>query len=862
MKYKIVLGLSMLTAFGIGLPAYPQIYGITPQERIPTFTGRIPISAATFSAQKPAPKVKFAGHRVIIKFNSGLLPPAGAFEAPGNAASALNQEALTALDHVQGRITKSFQNVGIHVIETPLAVGKAIETLYRSGAVKYAEPDYQVHTLVTTPNDPYFNYLWGLQNIAAPEAWDIKKDASNVIVGVIDTGVDYLHPDLSPNMWRNPKEIPGNGIDDDGNGWVDDVYGIDTYNHDADPMDDHRHGSHVSGTIGAKGNNGEGVTGVAWNVKIMALKFLAANGWGYDSGAIEAIDYVLRIKAANNYPRIILSNSWGGGDYSQALYDAIQTARDKGVLFVAAAGNDAANADNVPMYPAAYNLVNIISVGASDGGNNRTGFSNYGCNSVDVFAPGLSIFSTTLGGNYDYLSGTSMSTPHVSGMLALIWAANPGSNWRGVKSALLNSVAQLPSMNQLSVSQGRADLYQSLQPGSAKKPTVWSVSPHPAGPGVTISLTGANFGTSPGSVHFNGVPLTVLNWADSSIKAKIEAETPFSTGTLKVVRADGVVSEVGACYEVAYKPTLIGQTLLPRGWASGVRDSRNVFWIFGGETASGITGAVESIALPAGTPTLQAEWTMPTPLSNTAAAIIGSRIYVVGGYNPALGGVSSKLQIFDIVSGKWLPGLPKAGSCPWRGATTTPPEPCPLPEARMQLAVAAIGGKLYAFGGLNQSAAATPTTYIYNPVADHWSIGASKTMATAYATATTATNGKTVLVAGGFSCSTIGCEQNGVEEYDTVLNTWRAASPLNQARGGAAGGYYRNRHHVLFGSNKNTGGEYYNGGSSWTHAIVGGPALYTGLGAVGTGGFYMFIMDGYDQATEQYSANIWRISEP
>ena len=249
------------------------------------------------------------------------------------------------------------------------------------------------------PDDPRFTELWGMNNegqtggiedadIDAPEAWDTQTGDSEVIVAVIDTGVDYRHPDLADNMWVNSGEIADNGIDDDENGYVDDVYGYDFFNYDGDPLDDHSHGTHCSGTIGGVGDNGIGVAGVAWDVRIMALKFLSADGYGDTWGAVDAIYYADMMGAD------VMSNSWGGGPWEQMLYDAIA---NTDVLFVAAAGNDSMDIDSGAFYPAAYDLPNILSVGATDHFDEVAWFSNWGQNNVDVFAPGDEVLSTVAG---------------------------------------------------------------------------------------------------------------------------------------------------------------------------------------------------------------------------------------------------------------------------------------------------------------------------------------------------------------------------------------------------------------------------------------------------------------------------------
>jgi len=263
--------------------------------------------------------------------------------------------------------------------------------------VEYAEPNH-VRTLAALPGDARFGQLWGLHNtgqtggaagadIKAPAAWGITTGSQEVVVAVLDTGVDYMHPDLAANMWVNPGEVAGNGIDDDGNGYVDDIHGGNTLTGSGDPLDDNGHGTHVAGSIGAVGDNGIGVTGVNWDVSIMAVKMLGANGSGSTASAIAAFQYA----AANGAD--IISNSWGGMYApSQAEYDAI-AAID--ALFVFAAGNEGRDNDGIaPFYPASYDLPNIISVGASDHTDARAGFSNYGAATVDVFAPGANILST------------------------------------------------------------------------------------------------------------------------------------------------------------------------------------------------------------------------------------------------------------------------------------------------------------------------------------------------------------------------------------------------------------------------------------------------------------------------------------
>lgn len=287
------------------------------------------------------------------------------------------------------------------------------------------------------PNDPSYSSTYGMKNIDAPEAWDKTTGSDSVVVGIIDTGVDYTHPDLVGNIWTNPGEIAGNGIDDDNNGFIDDVHGFDFVNNDGDPMDDNHHGTHVAGTIAAQGNNARGVTGVAWNTSIMALKFLSASGSGYTSDAIRAINYATMMRSQYGVNIRVLNNSWGGGGYSASLDSAIRASEAADILFVAAAGNDGTNNDVNPHYPSSYDVNNVITVAATDRNDNLASFSNYGASSVDIAAPGVGIYSTIAGGYYASFSGTSMAAPHVTGVAALAFAYDPDATAAEVKDAIL-----------------------------------------------------------------------------------------------------------------------------------------------------------------------------------------------------------------------------------------------------------------------------------------------------------------------------------------------------------------------------------------------------------------------------------------
>lgn len=374
--------------------------------------------------------------------------------------------ALEDLQRQRGISTlRTFRSIAVRHLRLPegMTVKEAMAILQDDPDVAYAEPNY-VRRISLTPNDPDFGELWGLQNVDAPEAWDTQTGTHAVVVAVLDTGADWDHEDLTDNIWNNDDEAE-DGADSDGNGYIDDIHGWDFVNSkpegDNDPGDDYHpsyHGTHVCGTIGAKGNNGIGVTGVNWSVSIMPLKILDAHGDGFVSDEILAIDYAIANGAK------IINASFSGDSYSQFEYNAIRDARDAGILFVAAAGNDGTDNDDIPAYPASYDLDNIIAVAATDQSNAKAWFSNHGATSVDVAAPGVSIYSTSAGDNYHYSSGTSMATPHVAGLAALIWADNGGFTDDQVKERILKGVDVLPALTGEILMAGTINANNSINP--------------------------------------------------------------------------------------------------------------------------------------------------------------------------------------------------------------------------------------------------------------------------------------------------------------------------------------------------------------------------------------------------------------
>jgi thermitase len=351
---------------------------------------------------------------------------------------------------------------------------QAIERLERSDDVLYAEPD-ELRTATLRPNDPRYRSQWGLPMAGMPGAWDLTTGSATTAVGVLDSGIDYAHADLAPNVWRNPGESgdsrEANGIDDDGNGFVDDWRGWDWIDDDNVPADANGHGTHVAGTIGARGNDGRGVAGVAWRTGLVPLRVLDANGSGRVSDIVAAYSYAARAGLP------VVNASLAGPNYSQAEYDAIRAASQ--TLVVVAAGNDSRDNDVAGSYPCNQPLPNVICVAATDEGDALAGLSNFGRRSVDLAAPGVKVMSTLPGGGWGLMSGTSMAAPHVAGTAALIASLYPEASVAAKRAALLSTVDDRPSLAGRTLTGGRLNAQRALSspPDEAAFPADSGIDP-------------------------------------------------------------------------------------------------------------------------------------------------------------------------------------------------------------------------------------------------------------------------------------------------------------------------------------------------------------------------------------------------
>jgi len=436
--------------------------------------------SSTFSAVKGSQEFEVVPGEYIVKVRAG-----------GEKQFLLEKNSTFSIER---KVPVQFAQLYLVKTAPNLEVKSAVKMLENNQYIEYADPNfiYRIISPVATipgpyrpsinrsllqnslTDDPRFAELWGMDNtgtnepngspgvagadINAIKAWEISKGSFDVKIAVIDTGIDYLHPEIMRNVWVNEAERVGEpGVDDDGNGFIDDIHGYNFSNQTGDPRDDHGHGTHCSGTIGAVHNNGEGVAGVMDKVTFVAVKFLNASGSGTLEGAVMSIDYATILDVD------IMSNSWGGGGFSQAMLDAIERASEKGIIFTAAAGNSTSDNDSGSHFPSNYDVVNVISIAAHNAQNSLATFSSFGRRTVEVAAPGRNVLSTVLNNGYDVYSGTSMATPHVSGALGLLIAHNGGRlPLEELKERLMWTSIPIPSFRTKLISGGRLDAYNLL----------------------------------------------------------------------------------------------------------------------------------------------------------------------------------------------------------------------------------------------------------------------------------------------------------------------------------------------------------------------------------------------------------------
>jgi subtilisin family serine protease len=400
---------------------------------------------------------QFVPAEMLVQFKPGV--------AQALRDGALGKVGAKVLERVRG---------DLHRVSLPQGanLAAAVRALHAHEAIDFAEPNWIYHTTKVSDDTYYTNgQQWGAYGDASPlftnqygsqaaEAWNNgHTSCKGIMVGVIDEGVQYTHPDLSANHYTNPAEIDGNGVDDDGNGFVDDTHGWDFDGNNKSVYDGTQddHGTHVSGTIGAKGGNGAGVAGMCWKIKMLHVKFLG-NGGGTLDNAVRAVDYITDMKSRHGLDIVATNNSWGGGGYSQALKDAIDRGAAADILFVAAAGNGSSNIDNSPSYPASYTSAGLIAVASLNSNGTMSSFSNYGAVSVDLGAPGAGVISTVPTNGYASYSGTSMAAPHVTGALAMYAKNHGGVRGAALKAAILNSTAATASLAGKTVTGGRLDM--------------------------------------------------------------------------------------------------------------------------------------------------------------------------------------------------------------------------------------------------------------------------------------------------------------------------------------------------------------------------------------------------------------------
>lgn len=586
------------------------------------------------------------------------------WDGPGAAARALAR--------VGGRPLQRVGSFGLQRVQLPeaLPVEEALATLRDDPGVRYAEPNYLARKANATPDDPLFSEQWNLAAISATQGWELSTGAAEVVVAVLDTGVDYTHPDLMANLWRNPGEIPGNGLDDDGNGVVDDVHGA-CFNEGTvtgDPWDDDTadsHGTHLSGIIGAVGNNGTGVAGINWRVRLMAVKFLhGPAGLGDVADAVAGIEYAVEQGARVINCSFVIPESGALTEDLQSLADAVAWAGEQGVLVVSAAGNARLNLDQRHVYPASLRLDNNISVAATTREDRLAVYSNRGQWSVDVAAPGgthaydpsgvLSTMGATSNpdhGPYNTLSGTSIAAPHVTGLAALLLAGEPELLPAEIKGRIHNGVDPLPALATATTTGGRLNVHKTLLAGNVA--AVFDVSPSRVNPGSQLTVSGVHFGAAAGVVSIDGVALSVSSWTDTTVTAEV---LPGTAGGRLSVNGFGpgfpVAINQAPSVDLAASPS-VGAVPLTVELSARAQDAEGSISLYEWDLGDGAYRAYEGIGSSL-TTTLSTpgEYTMRVRITDeggltTEASV---RVQVAGGGEESSGGCFLSVLLPDRVT--------------------------------------------------------------------------------------------------------------------------------------------------------------------------------------------------------------------
>jgi subtilisin family serine protease len=557
-------------------------------------------------------------------------------------AGAINDRDVQALDNqMDADRDDQVGGTGVRRVHSRSFDTETLLAFLRTDArVAYAEPNYVVHA-VATPNDPRFASLWGLNNtgqnigcglscygsptgttgahISATSAWDISTGSRSTVVAVVDTGIDYNHPDLAANVWSAPAAftvtVGGRAIS-----CAAGTHGFNAITNTCNPLDDNDHGSHVSGTIGGVGDNGVGVTGVNWAASIMGAKFLDASGSGTTADAINAIEFTIQAKAVLgvNANVRVLSNSWGGGGFSQSLLDEINKANTNNMLFVAAAGNSGTDNDVTPHYPSSYNAPNVVAVAATDNNDMLAAFSSYGRTSVHLGAPGVDVLSTTRNNTYSYFSGTSMATPHVSGAAALV-LSKCALTTATLKSNLLNNLDVISSLTGRTTTSGRLNVNKAIRACSAPATPDFAVSATPAsqsvvqGASTTYTATVTPSGGFTGAVTFSasGLPSgaaaifnpgSVTTSGSSTMTVTTASSTPTGSYVVTITGTSGSLTHSTTVTLVVTAPSAPSFTLSATPTSRTITRGSSTTYTANITRSGGFTGAVSFTVsgLPAG----------------------------------------------------------------------------------------------------------------------------------------------------------------------------------------------------------------------------------------------------------------------